>query len=318
MKFRFFALFLLSTILITSCAKPSSNSDEKPIVAVSIPPYISLVEAIAGDKVTALSAISENQNPHLTESSFKQMGRIDKARLFIGIGEDYEAKVLSVLKSTSPHLIVLEMNKHFPLLKMESSPLMLDGHEQPSESNHTHMHSHKHDQSHGHHHHHHEPGSFDPHFFLSPRFLKEEARLIKEALIEIMPENKRFFENSFIRLREKIEQLNLKLDAQIGRMRGKGLLVSHSALGYFCHDFDLKQYALEDHGKPLLPKTLDYILKQIPKDSMICAFSFVDHNNKALLQVAEKLGLRTYEINPMARDLMKTISGIGDDLENAL
>ncbi|PCI75544.1 hypothetical protein COB21_05555 [Candidatus Aerophobetes bacterium] len=288
----------LATIACQKSAPHAKKSAKQiPVVAVSIPPYTSLVKAIAGDSVHVVSVIGEKQNPHLSQSTFKQVDSIDKASLWIGIGESYEPKILRVLKKTSPNMHILQMNKHFPLMRSEDDPLL------PVSNSHGHGHAHS---------------EMDPHFFLSPRFLSQEATLIKDALIAIVPSQEIVFQENFEKLNKKITHLNQKLHSQLGRVRGKGVLVSHSALGYFCYDFGLKQYALESHGKPLLPKTLDHILSHIPQDRILCAFTFIDHNNKALLEVANIMQVQTYEINPMAEDLLATIDKIGDDLDNSL
>lgn len=307
MTLKHFLLFPLLILAASCSSQPAKNQKPTtPVVAVSIPPYISLVKAIGGDKVKVVAAISQNQNPHLSETTFKQVSLIDNAALWIGVGEAYEPKVLSVLQTTNPTLHVLAMNAHFPLMKVTEDTVM------------PHHHDHEEDDDHSHHGHSHGPGTIDPHFFLSPKFLPKEAVLIKDALVQIAPQHKAFFEQNWMKLDEKIDRLNKKLDSQLGRLRGRGIIVSHSALGYFCADFGLTQYALEDHGKPLLPQTLDHILAHVAHVNLICGFTFVDHNNQALLQVANTLKIPTYEINPMAIDLMGTLNQIGEDLESSL
>ncbi len=308
-------LFLLTpfVLLLSGCGTSQPVKKEgstKTIVAVSIPPYISLVNAIGGKAVQAISAIADNQNPHLTETTFSQVKLIDNAALWIGIGESYEPKILSVLKRTNPHLHILAMNTHFPLMTITSDTII-----PPQASTHEGGHSHEHHHGHSHSH---DGSMMDPHFFLSPSFLQKEAELIKDALVQVDPKNQTLFEKNFQVLSKQIDRLNKKLHSQLGRVSGKGILVSHSALGYFCADFNLKQYALESHGKPLLPQTIDEVLKKIATEHILCGFSFIDHSNKALLQVANAIDVHTYEINPMAEDLMGTLNQIGDDLENSL
>ena len=104
----FFTLFLFS-----GCAREQSRS--KPLVVTSIPPYAHIVEEIGDDAIEVISFLSSEDNPHTFEPTPKQMDAIKGAKLFIGIGEPYEARLITALRQNNINVHVLDLTKTVPL-----------------------------------------------------------------------------------------------------------------------------------------------------------------------------------------------------------
>ena len=101
------AFFICVLALLSACTGGSNNG--KPLVIVSIPPYVEIVKEIAGDDVNVISFLQEDDNPHTFEPTPKQMKQVENADLWIGIGEPFEARVTSVMKSANPRSEVLDL-----------------------------------------------------------------------------------------------------------------------------------------------------------------------------------------------------------------
>ncbi len=101
------ALLICIIALITACTgRPVSN---KPLVIVSIPPYVEIVKELAGDAVDVISFLQEDDNPHTFEPTPKQMKQVERAALWVGVGEPFEARVTHVMKSANPRAEVLDL-----------------------------------------------------------------------------------------------------------------------------------------------------------------------------------------------------------------
>ena len=289
----FTPLIVFALASLTSCEKKTKKKENTiPTVAVSIPPYISIVKAIAGDAFIIHSAIPVGYNPHTSEITVKQIKALENADLFIGIGEPFEKKMIKAKEGTRKKFTLLELNKKLPLL-----PLSQDAHSKGC--------CHYHTSS---------KEALDHHFWLSPHLLKLQAALIANALTELIPEKKALFSKNLALYLNKLDALNLKIATLLAPVQGKAILTSHAALGYFCHDYHLIQLTVESEGKSPLPQSVNHVIEEAKRIGTECAFIFPGHDNKGTLLIADKLDLKVYEIDPLAENVLKTIETIATDI----
>ena len=110
---RLFIFLFAPFLLLLSCTSPSPKSN-KPLVVVAIPPYVNLVEEIGDDFIDVASVLSPDDNPHTFEPKPRQMDALAHARLFIGVGEPFEASFIKALKKTNPSLQVIDLSQVTP------------------------------------------------------------------------------------------------------------------------------------------------------------------------------------------------------------
>ncbi len=289
----FIPLIVFALASVTSCEKKTKKKENTiPTVAVSIPPYISIVKAIAGDAFIIHSATPVGYNPHTSEITIKQIKALENADLFIGIGEPFEKKIIRAMEGTRKKFTLLELNKKLPLL-----PLSRDAHSKGC--------CHPHTSS---------KEALDHHFWLSPHLLKLQAALIANALTELIPEKKAIFSKNLALYLNKLDALNLKIATLLAPVQRKAILTSHAALGYFCHDYHLIQLTVESEGKSPLPQSVNHVIEEAKRIGTECAFTFPGHDNKGTLLIADKLNLKVYEIDPLAENVLKTIETIATDI----
>ena len=289
----FIPLIVFALASVTSCEKKTKKKENTiPTVVVSIPPYISIVKAIAGDAFIIRSAIPVGYNPHTSEITIKQIKALENAELYIGIGEPFEKKMIKAMEGTRKKFTLLELNKKLPLL-----PLSQDAHSKGC--------CHPHTSS---------KEALDHHFWLSPHLLKLQAALISNALTELIPEKKALFSKNLALYLNKLDALNLKIATLLAPVQGKAILTSHAALGYFCHDYHLIQLTVESEGKSPLPQSVNHVIEEAKRIGTECAFTFPGHDNKGTLLIADKLDLKVYEIDPLAENVLKTIETIATDI----
>ena len=296
MKRYLFALMLLGASLLGGCAPKESKDDKhKPLVIVSIPPYISLVKAIAGDTVSIVSAVPPNFDPHTMEVTPRQWELVQGASLFVAIGETYEKKLLQTLLDEQKDLQVLYLNAKTPLI-----PYSHDSH--CPDACHSHSHSTKEAQ--------------DIHFWLSPKSLEIQLKVLTQSLIKICPDLEETYNKNAASYVEKIQRLDHDIQVMLKPYQGKGIIVSHAALGYFCHDYHLIQIPVECEGKSPLPQDINRALDLVARTDIACVFIAPQYNNKGAEKIAEELKLRTYTFDPLSEDLLKTLEQIAKDITN--
>ena len=287
-----FFVFLFALILCGCGGSPKKH--QLPLVVVSIPPYIEMVEAIAGDSFRVEAAIPATYNIHTSEATPRMVETIQQADLWIGIGEVYEKKILTALKEAKSETKVLELYRHIPLLTYSDDTRGLNVCE--------------------HDHHGLADEGKDLHFWMSPKRLGEQAKLIAAALIDLNPAKEDDYKSNLERYLEKVKRLDGKIEKMLAPYKYQAIITSHAALGYFCHDYKLTQIAIECEGKSPLPQTIDRLVAVAKNGEARSVFIFPGHDNKGALMIGEQLGLQTYEINPLDEKLLVTLEKLASDI----
>ncbi|WP_062048246.1 metal ABC transporter solute-binding protein, Zn/Mn family [Bacillus sp. JCM 19034] len=119
------------------------------------------------------------------------------------------------------------------------------GHEHDHDGDdHDHGHEHDHDgddHDHGHHHHHHDE---DPHVWLDPILAITLAENVKDALVELMPEQEDLFTNNFDSLKEELEQIDAEFQEMVDAASKNTFIVSHAGYGYWKERYGLEQIGI--------------------------------------------------------------------------
>lgn len=80
--------------------EPPQQVGTKPVLLVSIPPYQTLVQELAGDSFEVCTVAPPNADPHCYEPTARQIANLLGSEVWFRIGEPFEHKVLPLLKQT--------------------------------------------------------------------------------------------------------------------------------------------------------------------------------------------------------------------------
>ncbi|MFI5333825.1 MAG: metal ABC transporter solute-binding protein, Zn/Mn family [Chlamydiales bacterium] len=286
---RLFALFAFLLIGSFGCQPTSSTREtRKPTVLVSIVPYGYVVEQIAGKAVDVEIFVPRGADPHSYEPTPRQVETAHRAKLWLRIGEPFEERVVRALDTSHSALNTLEMWEELPLLPLEEGTHVHCAHE-----------------------------AEDRHVWLSPKLMKVQATRIKEALIELLPEQKLILENNCARFIHFLESLDQEISERLSPFKGQAILVSHSAFGYFCRDYQLIQLALECEGKEALPQKIASIMHEAEHLHVRCAIIQGQYGSKAVTLVAEKLHLPIFSSDPYAWDYLENLRTLSKVIADA-
>ncbi len=221
------ALLLLASLWLTACSQQERVSDkmeEKISVYTTVYPLQYFTERIGGDAVDVKSIYPPGADEVTFEPSLKEMMALADSDLFFYIGLGLEGFVNNAEKTLK--------NEHVKMIATSEAITedMLD------ESHDDHDHDHE---EHDHHH-----GDFDPHVWMSPVLSDALAYSIKEALIEIAPDQKETFQKNFESLRDDLLLLDRQFIDMASTAKTKTFFVSHAAFGYIADTYGLTQVAI--------------------------------------------------------------------------
>ena len=211
---RLTVLFLVLGLL-SACQTPVQLED-KPQIMVSLFPQYDIIRQIAQDKVDVELFLPAGSEPHSYEPSASTLMKIVEADLFVYSSDELEPWVKRLVEgNASEDLIVLDASNGITLLEADH------GHEGEDEDE--------------------EELAFDPHYWLDPQNMIIMSESIRDALIEIDPENEAFYienANSYIASLKELDSnwQDLFDRAQLNQIIYGG----HFAFGYLSHRFGLE------------------------------------------------------------------------------
>ncbi|SDK02247.1 metal ABC transporter solute-binding protein, Zn/Mn family [Natronincola ferrireducens] len=215
-------------------------------------PLYDFAKKVGGDLVDVSVVVPHAIDPHSFDPSPRIIAQLETADVLIynGLGmEPWIDGVLEIFKDKNT--IIIEANKGLELIKFEED----NGY-----------HHHEHD-------HHHHDGEYDPHIWMDPINVIKIAEGIKDAFVEIDPENIGYYEENYINFRNQLKNLDKDFIEGLEKAVGRRILVSHSAFGYLANRYNIKEIAVSGvspHQEPspgrlaeLTEKAKEFNLKYI-------------------------------------------------------
>jgi zinc transport system substrate-binding protein len=288
-------LLSLSAIACQRGGKPAGNDSEakKPLVLVSIPPYVKMVEEIAGDTVQILSITDATSDPHIFEPKPKATEMYKGAKLWIGVGEPFEKKLLERLKSIDSDIEFVDLTTKIPLLhfnqEIPQKDLCKDCKHQK-----------------------------DRHIWLSPNSILQQTPIIATYLATLQPKEKEIYAKNLYALDLKIRHLNGTFQKQLAPYHNTAILVSHPAFGYFCHQYGIIQLAISsDEQEQVKPKDLAKVCKYMEEYDVRAIVIEPNHDVKSIRSICNGKDLPYKKINSIAPDYMKSMQELADLISGA-
>lgn len=280
--FGFVALAMVSFIL-SGCGKDQTNGDtsekgeEKPIVAVTIVPEQTFVEAVCGDLVNVVTMVPPGSSPESYEPTPKEMEQFSNANLYFTIGvpseESYilpKAKEIDNLKIVS---LQDDVAKVYPDRELA-------------------------------------PVERDPHIWLSPKRVIVMVETIAKEMGEMDPENKETYEENAQAYIKELNTLDGDIQNVLANVENKKFVVFHPAFGYLADDYGLEMYALEEEGKESTPQQMQKMIDLAKKDNIKVIFYQAEISSKQAEAFAEELGGKTVQLEPLAPNYTENLENM--------
>ncbi|MGC2596072.1 MAG: zinc ABC transporter substrate-binding protein [Rhabdochlamydiaceae bacterium] len=279
-------LSILIFLPFFSCTKKEEKiKSGKPTVLVSVSPYAYFVQKIAEDTVDIETLVPAGNNPHIYEATPKEVRRHQNAAVWIYLGESFDKKVLQFFQNTKREILVVDITQGIDLL------------------------SNSEEEESGHCCHHHDEGK-DLHVWLSPTLAKLQAQKIAAALTSLLPHQQMRFQANLEVFLNELDDLDKQITNLLEPIKGKAILVSHPAFGYFCHDYHLTQLSIETEGKDPLPQHITEILAKAKSYAIQSVLTQPQYSNKGAELLAHTLDLPTHQVDPYAENYSENLLAI--------
>lgn len=287
-------------------------------VHVSVLPQKFFVEQIAGDLAEVDVLVTPGKSPTTYSPTPDQIRRLARADAYFRIGVPFENGFLHKLASMAPDIQVVDTRQGIQLRDMKA-----------------HIHEKEDPDKTDHHANHHEPDApphgdevpdsghgivdgKDPHTWMNPLLVKQQAKTIADTLCELAPQHTDRFQANYRQFSRNLDQLYERLHKLLAPLAGTHFFVFHPAFGYFADAFDLNQIPVETMGRSPKGKELSAIIKLARQEKVRVIFVQPQFDGHAARKIAQAVNGAVISIDPLAYDYLNNMTRMADTISNAL
>ena len=239
-------------------------ADERPLVLVTVPTYVSIVQEIAGEAIDVQAIVPLTANFHSFDPTPRRIEELRRAALWYRIGEPFEHKILGALLRQKKPPAIVDLRAGLSLIGDNDSA--------------------------------------DPHIWISPKMMMIQLDTIRDGLISSFPEMEEGVTARYHSVQERCQQLIEEANAYLSGHEGKPIVIAHAAYGYLCRDYGIEQLAIENGGKEATVGALDNLLKKAQERGVKTVFSVAQHSGQGIKRVAQILHADVIDVNPSQPD----------------
>lgn len=254
-----------------------AESNAKPTVTVTIPPYQYFVEKIAGDKVDVNVMVSNGNNPETYEPNAQQMMELSNSALYLKVGSiGFEQTWMKKLQDNAPDMKVIDTS-------VGITPAKTPG------------------------------GNIDPHVWMSCKNARIISSNIFKALCELEPKHKTFFQKNYQQLLSSIDRQDsiIRKSFKDNPEMVRKFVIYHPILTYFARDYQLEQLAIEEEGREPSAAQLKSLIERARKQKIRYCLIQAEFANRNTTTFIKESQTKAMDINPLQADwanAMKEVS----------
>jgi zinc transport system substrate-binding protein len=260
-----------------------------------VPPQAYLVERIGGPRVRVEVMIPPGASEATYSPNPRQMVALSRARLYVRVGHPaflFEPQSIDPFLAAHPEIRVVDMSQGMDLIRTgeaeggEAPRGFFGGRGEGQEEGHDHA-------------------AGDPHVWVAPGTVKVAARNIERALEDLDPAHAPLYRANLGHLLADVDALDRQIRTLLAGeagARGRSFMVYHPAWGYFAREYGLRQIAVEAGGREPSARQLVALIALARREGVRAIFVQRGFARKSALVLAEEIGGRVVEVDPMDRD----------------
>ncbi|MCI6294989.1 MAG: zinc ABC transporter substrate-binding protein [Bacteroidales bacterium] len=278
-------LFLAACLLLPTSCKHKTPADNRPVITVSIEPLRQVVEQLVEGRYRVVTIMPQGASPESYEPTPRQMVELAESRMLFCVGTlGFEKTRLQQMTEIAPEVPVVRLSDGIEMLEETA------GCDTEHET--------------------------DPHVWMCPDNMCQLVENACEALCRIDSANASHYRLLAEKQMAQYRNTDLQIQSALKKLSHRTFLIYHPALGYFAHRYGLKQVAVEQEGKEPSAAYLQQLENLCRAEKVKVVFISKEHTGRAARRLAESLGARVVEINPLSDDVNSQFFNIVEALNH--
>lgn len=283
--------FILLIALSLSGCNTTSVKETKPTITVSVIPQKFFVNQIAGQWLSVNVMIPPGSSPATYEPTPMQMKDLSNSQAYFRIGHiTFEKSWMSKLTSINPKMKIIDTSEGMDLIAEEAF-----GDEHIDTNGHSHSHT-----------------GYNPHIWLSPILVKQQANTIFQTLKELYPEHEQSMKINLEKFSLQCDSVKNILDEQLKNAGSTGYIVYHPVWSYMARDYNLNQVAIEHNGKEPTADKLKKIIDFANENNIRVVFVQREFSDVQAKTIASEIKGEVATMNPLDYNWFGTMKEFGE------
>ena len=273
-----------------------SGWSKLPVAYMPVLPYEFLMEKLASGLVDIRTIVGEGDDCHDYSPTPKQVTKISKSNLIFYGDLGFEGNFFVKLGDGNKAPKQIDLLGGLKLLEGSCAAC-----EAAKKEGHDHAHNHNHDHD----------ELKDPHVWLSPNMLKQQAQNLTKELKTYLGESAHGeLDSNLAALTKELDQVDKELREALAPLKGQKFYVYHGAFAYFAADYGLEQVAIEIGNRKPTPKQLTKIANQAKQDNVKIVFVQPQFDQSSAKALASAIGGEVATLDPLEKDVVANLRKI--------
>jgi len=267
-------IILLAAVLLASCGSNSTKqtADSPEVITVSILPERTFVQKIAGDDFDINVLIPPGSSPAAYTLLPSQLKDIAHSAIWFRIGYiGFEHSWKDKIAQSNTKMKVVNISEGLDLIAEEEE----------EHGDHVHL------------------EGVDPHTWLSPRLVKQMAKVILDEVSAMKPERKEFYQSNYEKFIEECDALDAEIRAKMEPYKGRKIIVFHPSLSYYAREYGIEQYSLESGGKEPTPAHMKSVVDEANKENLRVIYIQSEFDREHARVFADEIKGKIVEVWPL-------------------
>jgi zinc transport system substrate-binding protein len=280
---------------VADSAATATADQESPLtIVVSIPPQKYFVERVGGDRVEVSVLLPPGSSPATYEPRPNQLQSISGADAYVRIRVPFENAIWERIQSVNPEMAVVDLTENIDRVdiatrKPGNSSAAADAPRHP-----------------------------DPHIWLSPPLVRQQAQTIYEALVALDPAGEATYANNLEQFQADIDQLNQTIEDSLANVESRSFMVFHPAWGYFADAYGLEMIPIEVGGNEPSAAELSQLIQEAQAKEIEVVFAQPQFSTEDAETIARDIRGEVILINPIAEDWLSNLQQVATTFEQVL
>ncbi len=265
---------LIAAFLLASCGNNSKkqSNDSLDVITVSVLPEKTFVEKIAGDDFEINLLIPSGASPAAYTLLPSQLKDIARSAIWFRMGYiGFEHSWKDKIAQSNTKMKVVNISEGLDLIAEEEE----------EHGDHVHL------------------EGVDPHTWLSPRLVKQMAKVILDEVSSMKPERKEFYQSNYEKFLEECDAVDAEIRAKMEPYKGHKIIVFHPSLSYYAREYGIDQYSLETGGKEPTPAHLKSVVDVANQENLRVIYIQSEFDREHARVFADEIKGKIIEVWPL-------------------
>jgi zinc transport system substrate-binding protein len=254
-------IFYISSLIFFFFLKKSKPTNNENKIGVSLYPIYYLAKEIGGDKVEFELIMPAGSDPHHFDLTPEILDKIQNISYVLYADLSIDFWVLRI-KNINPKIKLINVTQGVDFIIQDKEK--------------------------------------DPHFWFSLKENLKVAENIYKFLEEIDSQNKDYYKERYLKLKERIEELDKFTFNELRDIKKRKIVTQHNFLSYFARDynFEIVGYLEKEEGE-LTPQEVKNLISLIKKYDIKAIFGEKYAPNKEAENFAQEYNLKVYYLDTL-------------------